>query len=135
MLGHGPSLAAGDGAAQVSEPVPAASVQLKSLPLVIFSHGMAGMRAISSAVCCDLASHGYVVGAVEHRCVQIRSTVPRPFTCVRFVVLETILPPLASEECLYPALMGSSLLTSGWSFTGRKMMKRSFLFGITRLLT
>ena len=40
-----------------------------ALPLVVFSHGLGAMRATASAACCDLASHGYVVGAVEHRCV------------------------------------------------------------------
>ena len=38
------------------------------LPVIMFSHGVAGMRTTYSAVCCDLASHGYLVAAVEHRC-------------------------------------------------------------------
>jgi len=37
------------------------------LPVIVFSHGVAGMRTTYSAVCCDLASHGYLVAAVEHR--------------------------------------------------------------------
>ncbi|XP_065898489.1 platelet-activating factor acetylhydrolase-like isoform X2 [Dysidea avara] len=37
------------------------------LPVIMFSHGVAGMRTTYSAVCCDLASHGYLVAAVEHR--------------------------------------------------------------------
>ena len=36
-------------------------------PLVVYSHGLGGMRCDNSATCCDLASHGYLVAAVEHR--------------------------------------------------------------------
>ena len=39
------------------------------LPVVMFSHGVAGMRTTYSAACCDLASHGYLVAAIEHRYV------------------------------------------------------------------
>jgi len=39
------------------------------LPVVVFSHGVSGMRTFNSAVCCDLASHGYLVAAIEHRSV------------------------------------------------------------------
>ena len=37
------------------------------LPVIVFSHGLAGMRTVYTGMCCDLASHGYVVAAVEHR--------------------------------------------------------------------
>ena len=37
------------------------------LPVIVYSHGLAGMRTINAGICCDLASHGYVVAAVEHR--------------------------------------------------------------------
>ncbi|XP_065898491.1 platelet-activating factor acetylhydrolase-like [Dysidea avara] len=37
------------------------------LPVIMFSHGITGMRAVYSATCCDLASHGYLVAAIEHR--------------------------------------------------------------------
>ena len=39
-----------------------------SLPVIMFSHGVSGMRTFCSAICCDLASHGYLIAAIEHRC-------------------------------------------------------------------
>ena len=36
-------------------------------PLVVHSHGLAGHFYHYSGICSDLASHGYVVAAVEHR--------------------------------------------------------------------
>ena len=36
-------------------------------PVVVYCHGLGGMRCDNSGICCDLASHGYVVAAVEHR--------------------------------------------------------------------
>ena len=39
-------------------------------PVIVFSHGLGGMRTCNSAIVCDLASHGYVVAAVEHRYVR-----------------------------------------------------------------
>ena len=41
------------------------------LPVIMFSHGVAGMRTTYSAICCDLASHGYLVAAIEHRSVPV----------------------------------------------------------------
>jgi platelet-activating factor acetylhydrolase len=41
--------------------------QLAHFPVMIFSHGLAGMRTTYSALCIDFASAGYVVAAVEHR--------------------------------------------------------------------
>lgn len=40
---------------------------LSGLPLVVFSHGFGGHRRQSTFLCTHLASHGYVVAAVDHR--------------------------------------------------------------------
>lgn len=39
----------------------------KKFPVVVFSHGLSANRSIYSTVCTELASHGFVVAAVEHR--------------------------------------------------------------------
>ena len=43
------------------------SIKKSTFPVIVFAHGMGGMRTVSSGICCDLASHGYVVAAIEHR--------------------------------------------------------------------
>ena len=42
-------------------------VNVPLFPVVVFSHGLGAMRTTYSGICCDLASHGYVVASVEHR--------------------------------------------------------------------
>jgi platelet-activating factor acetylhydrolase len=39
----------------------------RTWPLVLFSHGLGCCRTTYSRVCYDMASHGFVVVAVEHR--------------------------------------------------------------------
>eukprot|EP00124_Ichthyophonus_hoferi_P003261 Ihof_evm3s274 gene=Ihof_evmTU3s274 len=39
----------------------------EKLPVMVFSHGLGGMRTTYSYFCSDMASHGWVVAAVEHR--------------------------------------------------------------------
>lgn len=36
-------------------------------PILVYSHGLGGHRSTYCTICCDMASHGYVVGAVEHK--------------------------------------------------------------------
>ncbi|CAL4154198.1 unnamed protein product, partial [Meganyctiphanes norvegica] len=37
-----------------------------SHPVIVVSHGMAGHRSFMSTLSCDLASHGFIVAAIEH---------------------------------------------------------------------
>ncbi|TIA91478.1 hypothetical protein E3P81_01958 [Wallemia ichthyophaga] len=46
---------------------PLASCPTGKWPLIIFSHGLGGQRRMYSHLCGSLASHGYIVCAVEHR--------------------------------------------------------------------
>ena len=40
---------------------------IKGFPVVVFSHGLMAHFHVYSGICSDIASHGYVVAAVEHR--------------------------------------------------------------------
>lgn len=50
--------------------------QLNKFPVIVFSHGLGTSFFTYSGVCCDLASHGYVVAALEHKdgsaCLALR---------------------------------------------------------------
>ena len=39
----------------------------EKLPILIFSHGLAGIRTTYSTICCEMASRGIIVVALEHR--------------------------------------------------------------------
>lgn len=38
----------------------------ESLPVIVFSHGMAGQRNMYSVICCELASQGFLVASIAH---------------------------------------------------------------------
>ena len=38
-----------------------------TFPVIVFSHGIGSSFFPYSSICCDLASHGFVVAALEHR--------------------------------------------------------------------
>ena len=38
----------------------------RKFPLVLFSHGLGGTSTMYSTLCCEIASHGFVVCALEH---------------------------------------------------------------------
>jgi platelet-activating factor acetylhydrolase len=69
-------LVAGNSPIWAVENAPPAPID--ELPAVVFSHGLGGIRTTYSSVCSDLASHGYVVAAIEHRYI-IRWDEPAEF--------------------------------------------------------
>ncbi|KAL7071703.1 hypothetical protein ACQ4LE_009137 [Meloidogyne hapla] len=56
----------GDKRIQASWQVPLAKSE-EQFPVVVFSHGISGTRHLYSINCSSLASHGYVVAALDHR--------------------------------------------------------------------
>ncbi|ORY16628.1 platelet-activating factor acetylhydrolase, isoform II-domain-containing protein [Clohesyomyces aquaticus] len=48
-------------------PPPPGHAHEPAFPLLFFSHGLGGTRTAYSSVCCEFASYGFVVCALEHR--------------------------------------------------------------------
>ena len=65
-------------------------VRTNTLPVVVFSHGRGGMRTRYSAICCDLASHGWAVAVPEHG--DMSASVAMRCTMVSGTVMEKWLP-------------------------------------------
>ncbi|KAG7168770.1 Platelet-activating factor acetylhydrolase-like [Homarus americanus] len=94
-----------------------AAMAEKKFPVVVFSHGLSANRSIYSTVCSELASHGFVVAAVEHRVEE----------CIRTLdVLEKLnegkvkneLPSNFDLQQLFGRLDMSQPVMTGHSFGG-----------------
>src|SRR5262249_19244553 len=103
-------------------------------PLVVFSHGTApGARRMATYLCTHLASHGYVVAALDHsevvaaelargegesadrRAARVQAWIASRVPDVRFLLDHLLsVPPLGSEARLDPARIG----IAGYSFGG-----------------
>jgi dienelactone hydrolase len=67
-------------------------------PLVVFSHGLGGTRTTYSTVCADLASHGRIVIALEHRDGTGPAVFPVGRTIPYIVPDEVVWPDEKAEE-------------------------------------
>ncbi|KAG0725403.1 Platelet-activating factor acetylhydrolase [Chionoecetes opilio] len=72
-------------------------VRSQQWPVVVFSHGLSANRSIYSTVCSELASHGFVVAAVEHRDSSACASFVLNEEGVREYILFKTLPPDMKE--------------------------------------
>lgn len=60
-------------------------------PLLIFSHGLRGLRAQNTSLMQELASHGYVVAAIDHPYANVLTAFPDGR--IAFYDQESVMPP------------------------------------------
>lgn len=73
-------------------------------PLVLFSHGLIACRTTYSSLCTDIASHGYIVAAIEHgdKSACVRMHLESPDGEVSWVEREEL--PAGAPEGLFKSL-------------------------------
>ncbi len=98
-----------------------------SFPLVLFSHGNAGIRFQSIFLATHLASHGYIVASPDHHgntfldigmgVIDVASAVNRPLD-MRFLLDQLIERNASSGDFLFSAIDTTRIGMSGHSFGG-----------------
>ncbi|CAG0922762.1 unnamed protein product, partial [Notodromas monacha] len=100
----------------------------RKFPVVVFSHGLGQCRSSYSVLCSHLASHGFVVAAIEHRTSQLRQRADEVSRCVEF--LRRLNDGVLKRDSFYAPRPGDS---AKWgvlrSLAGRLDMSRLLLSG------